>query len=343
MCALKGRDRRRIKVKNKAERGMQAETRANRLRIGTRGSPLALWQAGHVRDLLVKAHPGIEVEIVPIQTKGDRALDTPLATVGSKGLFTREIEQALLSGAVDLAVHSLKDLPTTLPARLMIGAVCEREDPLDCLVTKGARSLVELRAEAVVATGSPRRKAQLLHLRPDLRIVDLRGNVGTRLRKLDESDWDAIVLAKAGLVRLGFENRIHCVLSQKEMLPAVCQGALGIEIRQDDSRTAALVSPLDHAPTRLATAAERAFLASLGGGCQVPIAALARVGWGTLSLEGLVASPDGRMYLRRHMEGPASAAEALGKALGAEILEEGGGAILGKVPEKTSDARKDKR
>lgn len=296
-----------------------------------------MWQAGHVRDLLVKAHPGIRIELVPIQTKGDRVLDAPLAKVDSKGIFTREIEQALLSGAVDLAVHSLKDLPTTLPAGLMIGAVCEREDPLDCLVTKGARSLAELRAEAVVATGSPRRKAQLLHLRPDLRIVDLRGNVGTRLRKLDESDWDAIVLAKAGLVRLGFENRISCVLGRKEMLPAVCQGALGIEIRQEDGKTAALVSPLDHAPSRLATAAERAFLASLGGGCQVPIAALARVGWGTLAIEGLVASPDGRTYLRRHIEGPASAAEALGKALGAEILEEGGGAILGEVPGKTSN------
>jgi hydroxymethylbilane synthase len=324
-------------MEKKAERGMQAETGGNRLRIGTRGSPLALWQAGHVRDLLVKAHPGIRIELVPIQTKGDRVLDAPLAKVDSKGIFTREIEQALLSGAVDLAVHSLKDLPTTLPARLMIGAVCEREDPLDCLVTKGARSLAELPAEAVVATGSPRRKAQLLHLRPDLRIVDLRGNVGTRLRKLDESDWDAIVLAKAGLVRLGFENRISCVLGRKEMLPAVCQGALGIEIRQEDGKTAALVSPLDHAPSRLATAAERAFLASLGGGCQVPIAALARVGWGTLAIEGLVASPDGRTYLRRHIEGPASAAEALGKALGAEILEEGGGAILGEVPGKTSN------
>lgn len=296
-----------------------------------------MWQAEHVRNLLVKAHPGIKIELVPIQTKGDRVLDAPLAKVDSKGLFTREIEQALLSGAVDLAVHSLKDLPTTLPARLIIGAVCEREDPLDCLVTKGARSLAELPAEAVVATGSPRRKAQLLHLRPDLRIVDLRGNVGTRLRKLDESDWDAIVLAKAGLVRLGFENRISCVLGRKEMLPAVCQGALGIEIRQEDGKTAALVSPLDHAPSRLATAAERAFLASLGGGCQVPIAALARVGWGTLAIEGLVASPDGRTYLRRHIEGPASAAEALGKALGAEILEEGGGAILGEVPGKTSN------
>lgn len=337
MCALKGRDRRRIKVKNKAEQGMRAETRGNRLRIGTRGSPLALWQAEHVRDLLVKAHPGIKIELVPIQTKGDRVLDAPLAKVDTKGVFTREIEQALLSGAVDLAVHSLKDLPTTLPAGLMIGAVCEREDPLDCLVTKGARSLAELRAEAVVATGSPRRKAQLLHLRPDLRIVDLRGNVGTRLRKLDESDWDAIVLAKAGLVRLGFENRISCVLGRKEMLPAVCQGALGIEIRQEDGKTAALVSPLDHTPSRLATAAERAFLASLGGGCQVPIAALARVGWGTLTLEGLVASPDGRTYLRRHIEGPASAAEALGKALGAEILEEGGGAILRGIPEKTDN------
>ena len=312
---------------------MQMETRGNRLRIGTRGSPLALWQAGHVRDLLLKAHPGIKIELVPIQTKGDRVLDTPLATVGSKGLFTREIEQALLSGAVDLAVHSLKDLPTTLPAGLAIGAVCEREDPLDCLVTKGARSLAELRAEAVVATGSPRRKAQLLHLRPDLRIVDLRGNVGTRLRKLDESDWEAIVLAKAGLVRLGFERRIHCVLSQKEMLPAVCQGALGIEIRQEDGKTATLVSPLDHAPSRLATAAERAFLASLGGGCQLPIAALARVGWGTLTLEGLVASPDGRVYLRRHMEGPASAAEALGKALGAEILALGAADILQRTEE----------
>jgi hydroxymethylbilane synthase len=324
-------------MEKKAERGMQAETGGNRLRIGTRGSPLALWQAEHVRNLLVKAHPGIKIELVPIQTKGDRVLDAPLAKVDSKGIFTREIEQALLSGAVDLAVHSLKDLPTTLPARLMIGAVCEREDPLDCLVTKGARSLAELPAEAVVATGSPRRKAQLLHLRPDLRIVDLRGNVGTRLRKLDESDWDAIVLAKAGLVRLGFENRISCVLGRKEMLPAVCQGALGIEIRQEDGKTAALVSPLDHAPSRLATAAERAFLASLGGGCQVPIAALARVGWGTLAIEGLVASPDGRTYLRRHIEGPASAAEALGKALGAEILEEGGGAILGEVPGKTSN------
>lgn len=337
MCALKGRDRRRIKVKNKAEQGMQTAARRDILRIGTRGSPLALWQAEHVRDLLVKAHPGIKIELVPIQTKGDRVLDAPLAKVDTKGVFTREIEQALLSGAVDLAVHSLKDLPTTLPAGLMIGAVCEREDPLDCLVAKGARSLAELRAEAVVATGSPRRKAQLLHLRPDLRIVDLRGNVGTRLRKLDESDWDAIVLAKAGLVRLGFENRISCVLGRKEMLPAVCQGALGIEIRQEDGKTAALVSPLDHTPSRLAAAAERAFLASLGGGCQVPIAALARVGWGTLTLEGLVASPDGRTYLRRHIEGPASAAEALGKALGAEILEEGGGAILRGIPEKTDN------
>ncbi|HUT23984.1 MAG TPA: hydroxymethylbilane synthase [Sumerlaeia bacterium] len=298
------------------------------LRIGARGSPLALCQAEWVRDRLVEAHAGLEVALVAIRTKGDRILDAPLSRIGGKGLFTREIERALLDGDIDVAVHSLKDLPTALPEGLTLGAVCEREDPRDALVSKGADSLAALPQGAAVATGSLRRRAQLLHARPDLRVIDVRGNVGTRLGKFDASDWDAMVMARAGLARLGLLDRIACVIGQEELLPAVSQGALGVEIRGEDAATARLVAVLDHSPTRLATRAERSFLHGLGGGCQVPAAALATVEGKRLRLDGLVASLDGEKLVRQEIEGGAGDAEALGAELSERLLEAGAGSIL---------------
>ena len=307
-----------------------------RVVIGTRGSALATWQARHVASALSARGGGLRVELRVIRTRGDRALQTPLHAMGDKGLFTREIEEALLAGEVDLAVHSLKDLPTQLPDGLVLGAVPEREDPADVVVSKAAPCLEALPGGAVVLTGSLRRRAQVLHRRPDLNVRDVRGNVPTRLRKLDESDACAIVLARAGLVRLGLAGRISRRLDPAEFLPACGQGALAVEVRGDDRALSELLRSIDHAASRAAVTAERALLAALGGGCQVPIGAYARTqaGAGTLALTGMVANLDGSRLMRRTVTGACAAgrgAEDLGRRLAELLLADGCGDILEEV------------
>jgi len=305
--------------------------------IGSRGSKLALWQSEWVKARLEELRPGAEIRIEVIKTSGDMMLNVPLAVIGGKGVFTKELEEALLAGDIDLAVHSLKDLPTTLPDNLAISAITEREDARDALILRegtaaeGA-SLGKLTPGAVVGTSSLRRQAQLKHLRPDVEIKDLRGNVDTRLRKLDEGGYDAIILASAGLRRLGFERRISAALDHAEMLSAVGQGALGIETRADDPRTASLVSLLEHAPTRAACTAERALLFALGGGCQVPIAAHAVVSGDTLRLDALVAALDGRTVIREHLEDDAGHAARAGETLAARLREQGAEELLEELP-----------
>lgn len=303
----------------------------DKIKIGTRGSQLALWQANWVKSQLEKHHPGIEVEITIISTKGDRVLDVSLPKLGEqgKGLFTKELEDAIFERRVDLAVHSLKDLPTELPDGLGISAICEREDVRDALVARASvKSFAALPERSVIGTSSLRRQAQLLRARPDLVIEPVRGNVDTRLRKLDEGSFDAIVLAAAGLHRLGHANRITEHLSEDFMLPAVGQGALAIETRADDAGVNEIVGSLNHEPTRLACRAERAFLKGLGGGCLVPIAAHAKIEAGLIDLTGLVASPDGSEALRDRQTGPSSDAEAIGQRLADELLSCGADRIL---------------
>jgi hydroxymethylbilane synthase len=293
--------------------------------IASRGSQLALWQARWVEAQL--AALGHECRIEIIKTTGDKITDVPLAKVGTKGLFTKEIEEALLEGRADLAVHSLKDLPTDLPEGLVLAAVPEREDPRDAIV--GAR-LDALAPGSKVGSSSLRRAAQLRRLRPDLVIESIRGNVDTRLRKLDEGQYDAIVLAAAGLKRLGWAGRIAEILDPVRMCPAVGQGALAIETRPSGAGWNA-VQPLDHADTRAAVTAERGVLGSLGGGCQVPIGAYAQVADGRLTIQAIVASPDGTELIRHEAEGPAAEAGAIGRALGAELLQRGARRILDTV------------
>lgn len=301
--------------------------------IGTRGSQLALWQTNWVKAEIEKQHPGIEVKVRIISTKGDRVLDVSLPKLGEqgKGLFTKELEDALFERRVDLAVHSLKDLPTELPAGLHIGAMCEREDVRDALVARRTiKSFNELPQQALIGTSSLRRQAQLRAARPDLVIEPVRGNVDTRLRKLDEGHYDAIVLAAAGLHRLGHANRITEHLDETLMLPAVGQGALAIETRDDDAATAAIIDSLNHEPTRLACKAERAFLKGLGGGCLVPIAANAKIDADVLALKGLVASADGSEAMRDEEQGPRSDAELIGLRLAERMLARGAARILAK-------------
>ncbi|MDQ1612476.1 MAG: hydroxymethylbilane synthase [Pyrinomonadaceae bacterium] len=301
--------------------------------IGSRGSKLALWQSEWVRARLAELRPGVEIRIEVIKTSGDVMLDVPLAVIGGKGVFTKELEEALLAEKIDLAVHSLKDLPTTLSDNLAINAITEREDARDALVLREGvaapdDSLRSLPPKAVIGTSSLRRQAQLKHLRPDVEIKDLRGNVDTRLRKLDEGGYDAIILASAGLRRLNFERRINVSITHAEMLPAVGQGALGIETRANDPRTAALVALLEHAPTRAACTAERALLFALGGGCQVPIAAHAVVSGDTLRLDALVAALDGSRVIRDSIEDDARHAARAGETLAARLRERGAGELL---------------
>jgi hydroxymethylbilane synthase len=299
--------------------------------IGSRGSKLALTQAGMIKSQLELLQPGLAVRIEIIKTSGD-ANNDPLSVIGGKGVFTKELEEALLDTRIDIAVHSLKDLPTIIPDGLTIAAICKREDPRDALVLRRKlkqASLLSLPKGAVVGTSSPRRLAQLKHLRGDLIVKDLRGNVDTRLRKLDEGQYDALVLACAGLRRLGLENRISAALAATEMLPAVGQGALGIETRADDETTNAAVRKLDHKFTRLACTAERAFLRSLGGGCQLPIAAHAAVREKRIRLDGLVAEPGGSRIVRDRISGSLDEAEQLGTELGERLLERGARALLG--------------
>lgn len=292
------------------------------LTIASRGSQLALWQARWVSTQL--AALGHECRIEIIKTTGDKITDVPLAKVGGKGLFTKEIEEALLDGRADLAVHSLKDLPTELPAGLALAAVPEREDPHDAVV---GRKLADLAEGATVGTSSLRRAAQLRRLRPDLIIESIRGNLDTRLRKLDEGQYAAIVLAAAGLKRLGWAGRIAEILPAEAMCPAVGQGALAIETRSSGAGLEAC-GALNHAATHFAVAAERAFLRALGGGCQVPIGAHAAVDGEQLHLAGLVIAPDGSAVVRAERGGPADEAENIGAALGAEVLDAGGRGIL---------------
>lgn len=298
------------------------------IKIGTRGSQLALWQANWVKDQIISHHPDTAVEICIIKTKGDKILDTPLAKIGGKGLFVKEIEDALLTEAVDLAVHSMKDMPGKLPEGLIIGAVPKRETPFDALISRDKVKLSDLPHEAKVGTSSLRRSAQLLNLRPDLTIVPLRGNVDTRLAKLAKGEMDAIILAAAGLTRLGFADQITEYIDSQSMLPAVAQGALCIEIRQTDTDTAALLAPLDHPGTHLAITAERAFLQRLEGGCQVPIAAQARVNGDDLDIDGLVADLDGRTVIRNKVFGSTDEADRLGVKLAEDLLADGAGEIL---------------
>ena len=299
-----------------------------RIRIATRKSPLALWQAEHVRHRLQALHPGLQVELLTMSTQGDRILDSPLAKIGGKGLFVKELEQGMLDGRADLAVHSMKDVPAVLPDGLCLGAILDREDPRDAFVSMQYSSVDDLPEGARVGTSSLRRQCQLRARRPDLQILDLRGNVGTRLGKLDAGDYDAIVLACAGLKRLGLSARITHALTPEEMLPAIAQGVIGIECRIDDPRVRSLIEPLNHDETWRRTAAERAMNATLAGGCQAPVAGYSLLNAGVVELRGLVGQPDGSTIIRGDISGSAEHAEALGKQLAEDLLSRGARTIL---------------
>jgi hydroxymethylbilane synthase len=290
---------------------------------------LALWQAEHVRSLLLARDPSLDVKLVELVTRGDVIVDRPLASVGGKGLFVKEIEEALLRGEVDIAVHSMKDLPAKLPDGLIIGCVPEREDPSDALCSPQFRTLAALPEKARVGTSSLRRACQLLAVRPDVQVVSIRGNVETRLRKLETEGLAAVVLARAGLKRLGLEARITEVLGADQMLSAVGQGALAIEVRESDAETLARVRAFEHASTRHAVDAERAFLDVLEGNCQVPLAAFAQEeAGGLLYLRGLVGRPDGKRVLREQGRAPVTDATSLGRAVAEALLEQGADKIL---------------
>ncbi len=304
---------------------------SNILRIGTRGSQLALWQANWVKEQLIRKHPDLDVEIHTIKTTGDKILDVPLAKVGGKGLFVKEIEEALLERSVDLAVHSMKDVPTELPDGLGIVAVSEREDPRDAVLGRNKTPILELPQGAKIGTSSLRRQAQLFAARPDFAIEPLRGNINTRLRKLKEGMYDAIILAMAGVRRLGWDKEVTEVIDPGVMLPAIGQGALGIETRLTDEGTLERIAFLNDDVTSSCVAAERAFLHRLEGGCQVPIAAYAVREGDEVLLTGLVGSVDGTRMIKDSDRGPASGAAQLGDALASKILEAGGREILEEV------------
>lgn len=309
-----------------------------KVRVGSRGSALALEQTQQMIAQLQQVAPQAEFELVVIKTKGDIVLDVSLDKVGGKGLFTKEIEEALLRHEVDLAVHSLKDLPTQLPDGLTLGAVTKRVDPWDVLIAREGLGLDELPQGARVGTSSLRRAAQLRHYRPDLDVVSIRGNVDTRLRKLETEGLDAIVMAAAGLTRLGLAGHITQVIPPEIMLPAVGQGALGIEVRQDDVATRRLVAALHDRNADLATRAERALLARFGGGCQVPLGALGQVTGADLRLDAMVADPDGYQLLRASRKGPVTEAFQIGQALAEELLGMGAGAILATLADQPPPA-----
>ncbi|MGE8503102.1 MAG: hydroxymethylbilane synthase [Pseudomonas sp.] len=298
------------------------------IRIATRKSALALWQAEYVKARLEQAHPGLKVSLVPMVSRGDKLLDAPLAKIGGKGLFVKELETALLENEADIAVHSMKDVPMDFPEGLGLFCICEREDPRDAFVSNTFESLDALPAGSVVGTSSLRRQAQLLARRPDLKIQFLRGNVNTRLAKLDAGEYDAIILAAAGLIRLGFEDRIRSSISAEDSLPAGGQGAVGIECRSADADVHALLASLHHRETALRVTAERALNKRLNGGCQVPIACYALLEDDQLWLRGLVGQPDGGLLLRAEARAPSSDAEALGVRVAEELLEQGAEAIL---------------
>ena len=298
------------------------------IRIATRKSPLALWQAEHVAAALRRAHPGLQVEILGMSTRGDKILDAPLAKIGGKGLFVKELEQGLMDGSADIAVHSTKDVPVELPEGLFLPVILEREDPRDAFVSRRYERLADLPQGARVGTSSLRRQCQLTARRPDLDIQPLRGNVNSRLAKLDSGEFDAILLAAAGLMRLGFEARIRSRLSIDESLPAIGQGAVGIECRQDDARVLALLAPLHHPDTAARVAAERAMNRRLQGGCQVPIAGHALLKGDELWLRGLVGTPDGTCLLVAEQAAPRAQAEELGRQVADELIAQGAHAIL---------------
>ncbi len=301
------------------------------IKIGTRGSALALAQAGWVQAQIMSRHPESLVELVIIKTTGDKIHDVPLAQVGGKGLFIKEIEEALLSGQVDLAVHSLKDMPAVVPEGLMLGAVPQREDCRDAFISSRYPGLADIPAGGRVGTGSLRRRVQLLHQRPDLEVVALRGNVDTRLKKMETLKLDALILAAAGLHRLGLGHVYRSLLPETEMLPAVGQGALGLEVRTADQRLRELIAFLDHPPSHIAVTAERAFLARLEGGCLVPVAALGRVAGDALTLEALICDLEGKRYLRDIISGQLDEAQAMGTAIANRLLDRGGREILAEL------------
>ena len=303
----------------------------NLIRIATRKSPLALWQAEHVRDRLMKAHPGLVVELVKMVTQGDKILDAPLAKVGGKGLFVKELEMGMLSGEADIAVHSMKDVPVEFPEGLHLSTILLREDPRDAFVSNKFARFEDLPQGAVLGTSSLRRQAQLKALRPDLEVRNLRGNVGTRLQKLDEGNYDAIILAAAGLIRLGMADRIAQFLEPTVSLPAVGQGAVGIECRVDDERIHALLAPLNDERTATCVRAERAMNNRLQGGCQVPIAGFAEIDHGVILLRGLVGRTDGSEIVRGDISGRPEDAEELGTVLADDLLSRGADKILEEV------------
>ncbi|MCF2910878.1 hydroxymethylbilane synthase [Pseudoalteromonas sp. DL2-H2.2] len=306
-------------------------TKNNVLRIATRKSALALWQAEFVKAELEKFHADLTVELVPMSTKGDKILDTPLAKIGGKGLFVKELEQAMLEGRADIAVHSMKDVPVDFPEGLELHTICEREDPRDAFVSNHYQALADLPAGAVVGTSSLRRQCQIRAMRPDLVIKDLRGNVNTRLAKLDAGEFDAIILAAAGLIRLEMAERIASFVSVEDSLPANGQGAVGIECRSDDAQVQAWLAPLEHSETRMRVLAERAMNRRLEGGCQVPIGAFAEIAGEQLTLRGLVGAVDGSQILRGEQSGPVTDAEQLGIRLAETLLAQGADQILAEV------------
>jgi hydroxymethylbilane synthase len=335
---------------------MVKRKKINKISIGTRGSKLALWQAEHIKSLLKEFYPDLKVHLVKIKTTGDMILDVPLAQVGGKGLFVKEIEESILRNDVDIAVHSMKDVPTDFPAGLHLSAICEREDPRDAFVSQIQNSkpkiqnFKKLPQGARIGTSSLRRSSQLLNIRPDLQITQLRGNLDTRMRKLDEGQFDAIILATAGIKRLGLKDRITEILPFDVSLPAIGQGAIGIECRADDDVTNEIVGSLDHEETSIAVRAERAFLRKLEGGCQVPIAAYARIEHraegkeqraqndsslvtrhSLLIMDGFVGSVDGQRIIKGHIEGDLNDYESLGNRLAEDLLSKGAKEILAEI------------
>jgi hydroxymethylbilane synthase len=308
------------------------------IKIGTRGSQLALYQANWVREKMIEAHPGLKVELVKIKTTGDKIQDAPLAKIGGKGLFVKEIEEALIRKTVDLAVHSIKDVPALFPEGLHLSAITKREDPRDVFISKDETHLKDLPPGAKIGTSSLRRQAQLLHLRGDFEMVPLRGNLGTRLKKLQTMGLDGIVLALAGVRRLGLEERVTEILPVKISLPAVGQGSLGIETRMDDKEVEERIRFLNDPASSFAVSGERAFLKRLEGGCQVPIAAFGRIVGRSLEIDGLVGTIDGKRIVRHHVEGPVERAESLGIELAEVLLSRGAGEILEEVYLRTGPA-----